>query len=88
MVFLNDDNTQSSFTRTVTTGGSEYKVDGSVVTPAQYHERLEEFNIFIKAKNFLVYQGTVESYAMKTPKERTQLFEELSRFVKLSFEQF
>uniref|UniRef100_A0A7E4V931 Structural maintenance of chromosomes protein n=1 Tax=Panagrellus redivivus TaxID=6233 RepID=A0A7E4V931_PANRE len=79
MFFVYDDETERVFTRTVTSGGSEYRVDGSTVTPAQYHEYLEEINIFIKAKNFLVYQGAVESIAMKTPKERTQLFEELSK---------
>uniref|UniRef100_A0AC34Q685 Structural maintenance of chromosomes protein n=1 Tax=Panagrolaimus sp. JU765 TaxID=591449 RepID=A0AC34Q685_9BILA len=86
MKFINDDNSATIFARMVTTGGSEYRINDSVVTPAQYHERLEEINIFIKAKNFLVYQGTVESYAMKTPKERTQLFEELSRSGELANE--
>uniref|UniRef100_A0AC35FVK5 Structural maintenance of chromosomes protein n=1 Tax=Panagrolaimus sp. PS1159 TaxID=55785 RepID=A0AC35FVK5_9BILA len=79
MTFVNDDESEKTFTRTVTSGGSEYRVDGNVVTPAQYHEHLEEINIFIKAKNFLVYQGAVEQIAMKSPKERTQLFEELSK---------
>lgn len=32
----------------------------------------------MKAKNFLVFQGAVESIAMKNPKERTVLFEEIS----------
>jgi chromosome segregation ATPase len=34
-----------------------------------------------KAKNFLVFQGAVESIAMKNPKERTALFEEISGYV-------
>lgn len=40
---------------------------------------MESIQIFIKAKNFLVYQGAIESIAMKNPKERTALFEEISR---------
>lgn len=34
--------------------------------------------INVNAKNFLVFQGAVESIAMKNPKERTALFEEIS----------
>ncbi len=48
---------------------------------ATYTQELEKIQIFIKAKNFLVYQGAVENVAMKNPKERTQLFEEISRYV-------
>merc|ERR1712241_158048 len=39
---------------------------------------LENIGILIKAKNFLVFQGAVESIAMKTPKERTAMFEKIS----------
>lgn len=39
---------------------------------------LEKLRINVKAKNFLVFQGAVESIAMKTPKEMTSLFEEIS----------
>lgn len=41
-------------------------------------EDLETIGINVKAKNFLVFQGAVESIAMKNPKERTILFEEIS----------
>merc|ERR1712106_967087 len=37
-----------------------------------------KIGINAKAKNFLVFQGAVESIAMKNPKERTALFEEIS----------
>ena len=39
---------------------------------------LEKLGINVKAKNFLVFQGAVENIAMKNPKERTALFEEIS----------
>lgn len=41
-------------------------------------EELEKLGINVKAKNFLVFQGAVESIAMKSAKERTALFEEIS----------
>lgn len=41
-------------------------------------EELETLGINVKAKNFLVFQGAVESIAMKNAKERTTLFEEIS----------
>lgn len=44
----------------------------------QYLEELEKLGINVKAKNFLVFQGAVESIAMKNAKERTALFEEIS----------
>ena len=33
----------------------------------------------MKSKNFLVFQGAVESIAMKNAKERTLMFEEISK---------
>uniref|UniRef100_A0A915ATD7 Structural maintenance of chromosomes protein n=4 Tax=Ascarididae TaxID=6250 RepID=A0A915ATD7_PARUN len=79
MSFEDDEGKMRSFTRSVSGAGSEYRIDSKVVTPQQYNHELEEINIFIKAKNFLVYQGQVEQIAMRNPKERTQLFEEISR---------
>lgn len=85
MIYVYDDSTEKSFTRTVISTGaterSEYRIDGNTVTPAQYQEHLEEINIFIKAKNFLVYQGTVEGIATKSAKELTEMFEKLSKLV-------
>uniref|UniRef100_H2YW17 SMC hinge domain-containing protein n=1 Tax=Ciona savignyi TaxID=51511 RepID=H2YW17_CIOSA len=57
---------------------SENRINDKVVTHAEYNKEMEKINIFIKVKNFLVFQGQVESIAMKNPKERTQLFEEIS----------
>ena len=58
---------------------SEFRINGQIVTQDHYHHALEEIQIFYKAKNFLVYQGQVEQVAMQSPKELTQLFEELSK---------
>lgn len=51
------------------------------VTSQAYLQDLEKLGINAKAKNFLVFQGAVESIAMKNPKERTALFEEISGYV-------
>ncbi len=39
----------------------------------------------MKVKNFLIFQGAVESIAMKNARERCQMFEEISRLGTLSF---
>lgn len=55
-----------------------YIICQQIVNSAQYMKELEQLGINVKGKNFLVFQGAVESIAMKNPKERTLLFEELS----------
>lgn len=78
-----NDETHKSFTRSViSTTASEFRVDGVVTTPTDYQKALEEIQIFIKAKNFLVYQGKVEQVAMQKATDLTQMFEELSRYCK------
>ncbi|XP_043357443.1 structural maintenance of chromosomes protein 1A isoform X3 [Dermochelys coriacea] len=67
-------------------GSSEYKINNKVVQLSEYSEELEKLGILIKARNFLVFQGAVESIAMKNPKERTALFEEISRSGELAQE--
>ncbi|KAF5741846.1 hypothetical protein HS088_TW10G00852 [Tripterygium wilfordii] len=67
------------FTRTITSsGGSEYRVDAKVVNWDEYCGRLRTLGILVKARNFLVFQGDVESIASKNPKELTSLLEQIS----------
>ena len=47
----------------------------------EYAAALERIGIIMKSKNFLVFQGQVESIAMKNAKERTAMFEEISRYI-------
>ena len=68
------------FTRTVIGSSSEYRIDGKATNGVDYQNELEKIGIYLKAKNFLVYQGQVESIAMKNAKEITQVFEEISRY--------
>ena len=59
-------------------GQSEYRIDNRVVQYAQYNNALEKENILVKAKNFLVFQGDVESVASQNPKDLTRLIEQIS----------
>ncbi|OAD60428.1 Structural maintenance of chromosomes protein 1A [Eufriesea mexicana] len=77
-VFELEDGTEKSFMRSVQGSSSEHRINSNVVTSQVYLNELEQLGINVKAKNFLVFQGAVESIAMKNPKERTALFEEIS----------
>ena len=70
---------EKRFQRLIISNTSEYRVDSRQVSATEYTEELETLGIIPKAKNFLIFQGQVESIAMKTPKEFTTMFEELSR---------
>ena len=67
------------FTRNVIGASSEFRIDGKVTSSNDYQNELEKLGIYLKAKNFLVYQGQVESIAMKNAKDISLVFEEISR---------
>merc|ERR1719158_2514283 len=69
---------EKKFTRSISGASADPKIDSANVAPKEYLAELEKIGINAKAKNFLVFQGAVESIAMKNPKERTALFEEIS----------
>ena len=56
-------------------------INNQQLSAKEYTGRLEQLNIFINSKNFLVYQGKVEEIALKNPKERMHMFEEISESV-------
>ncbi|OIT08367.1 PREDICTED: structural maintenance of chromosomes protein 1 [Nicotiana attenuata] len=71
--------TEIQFTRTITgAGGSEYRIDGKIVNWDEYNAKLKSLDILVKARNFLVFQGDVESVASKNPRELTNLLEQIS----------
>lgn len=74
-----DSDTEIHFTRAIVGASSEFRINGKVVTSQGYAQQLEQIGVLVKSKNFLVFQGTVESIAMKNAKERTAMFEEISR---------
>ncbi|EDO49596.1 predicted protein [Nematostella vectensis] len=63
-VYAEEDGTEIRFTRKIVGSGTESRIDNKVFTPASYNSS---------------FGGTVESIAMKTPKERTAMFEKISR---------
>jgi len=78
-VYVDEDGNEREFTRYIHGSASEYRINKKVVKIDQYAAALEKIGILMKSKNFLVFQGQVESIAMKNAKERTAMFEEMSR---------
>ncbi|KAJ3336822.1 Structural maintenance of chromosomes protein 1 [Gonapodya sp. JEL0774] len=77
--YRSSDGDEIKFSRIITSAGSsDYRVDDRSVTYAQYSQRLEEENILVKARNFLVFQGDVEAVASQSPKDLTGLIEQIS----------
>lgn len=64
--------------RVSSSGHTEYSIDKKITSYADYSSILETENIIIKAKNFLVFQGDIESVSSKSPKELTKQFEQIS----------
>ncbi|KAI9308835.1 hypothetical protein BJ944DRAFT_155459 [Cunninghamella echinulata] len=71
-------------------GQSEYRLNGRQVPYLKYNAALEEEHILVKAKNFLVFQGDVESVASQSPSELTKLIEQISGSwdLKVEYEEF
>ena len=78
-VYEDDAGDEQYWKRTITNqGASEYRINDRVVTALQYNEALETENILIKARNFLVFQGDVETIASQSPRDLTKLIEQIS----------
>ena len=74
-----DGNTEIHFSRSISSSGvSSYKLDGKEVTYEAYENLLQRIGVLVKARNFLVFQGDVESVASKSPAELTKLLEQIS----------
>ncbi|XP_065626345.1 structural maintenance of chromosomes protein 1-like [Quercus suber] len=79
LVYQFANSSELHFTRIITSsGGSEYRIDGTTVTWDVYNAKLRDLGILVKARNFLVFQGDVESIASKNPEELTALMEQVS----------
>ncbi|KAG8387646.1 hypothetical protein BUALT_Bualt02G0043000 [Buddleja alternifolia] len=80
LVYRLPDGSELKFTRSITNagGGSEYRIGDHVVNWDEYNAKLMSLGILVKARNFLIFQGDVESIASKNPKELTALFEQIS----------
>lgn len=78
-VYEDDAGEELLWKRTITNqGASEYRINNQVVNAVDYNNALENENILIKARNFLVFQGDVEAIASQSPKDLTRLIEQIS----------
>ncbi|PGH05449.1 hypothetical protein GX51_02973 [Blastomyces parvus] len=78
-VYEDDAGEEQHWKRSITSQGvSEYRINNRIVTAQQYNQSLEDENILIKARNFLVFQGDVESIASQSPRDLTRLIEQIS----------
>lgn len=67
------------FSRTISSSGvSNYRLDSKDVTYEVYESILQRIGVLVKARNFLVFQGDVESVASKSPAQLTKLLEQIS----------
>ena len=79
LVYEAEDGVETVFSRHITAAGTgEYRVDGRACPAEAYNERLKRHGILVKARNFLVFQGDIESVASKSPKDLTALIEQIS----------
>ncbi|CAH8601346.1 unnamed protein product [Schistosoma rodhaini] len=85
-VYEMPDGEEKRFSRVIHGNTSEYRINGVSVRVDEYAAALEQIHIFMKVKNFLVFQGAVESIAMKNARERCQMFEEISKSAELKEE--
>jgi structural maintenance of chromosome 1 len=78
-VYEDDAGEEQRWKRTITNlGASTYHLNNRQVPYKQYNDALEAENILIKARNFLVFQGDVETIASQSPKDLTRLIEQIS----------
>ncbi|XP_049740596.1 structural maintenance of chromosomes protein 1B isoform X1 [Elephas maximus indicus] len=78
IVYVEESGEEKTFARIIRGACSEFHFDDKPVSRSAYLAELEKIGIIVKARNCLVFQGTVELISMKKPKERTQFFEEIS----------
>ncbi|XP_008109591.2 structural maintenance of chromosomes protein 1B isoform X2 [Anolis carolinensis] len=86
MIYREENGEEKTFARIIRGNGSEFLINDSVVNRSVYTKELGKIGIITRAKNCLVFQGEVETIAMKKPKERTQLLEEISSSGELAAE--
>ncbi|XP_063871731.1 structural maintenance of chromosomes protein 1A-like isoform X1 [Scylla paramamosain] len=77
-VFSLPDGSEKAFKRVMSSQGSEFLVDGTEVSFSTYQKRLQELGINLLCRNFIVFQGSVESIAMYGSNEKVKMFEEIS----------
>eukprot|EP01032_Pedospumella_encystans_P008621 gene8621-10210_t len=68
-----------AFSRSISAAGvSSYRLDNKDVSYERYEETLQSIGVLVKARNFLVFQGDVETVAAKSPQDLTKLLTQIS----------
>ncbi|ETV87596.1 hypothetical protein, variant 2 [Aphanomyces astaci] len=68
-----------TFTRCISEKGvGSYHINHQDKSYEEYESALKDLGILVKARNFLVFQGDVESIASKSPDQLTRMFELIS----------
>jgi structural maintenance of chromosome 1 len=70
------------FQRVISASGvGDYRFNGTSVTYKEYEQHLADIGVLVKARNFLVFQGDVETLARKSPAEFVELVENISQSI-------
>lgn len=77
-VFSLPDGSEKTFKRAMCAQESKFLMDGMEVSFSTYQKSLKKLGINLQCRNFMVFQGSVESIAMYGNKENVKLFEEIS----------
>jgi structural maintenance of chromosome 1 len=78
-VYEDDNGKEWKFRRSINMAGvSTYYLNSKTVQWTAYNAQLEKFNILVKAKNFLVFQGDVEGIAAQDSKALAKLIDRIS----------
>ncbi|XP_069759613.1 structural maintenance of chromosomes protein 1B-like isoform X2 [Narcine bancroftii] len=86
MLYEIENGDKLTFTRAIAGNSTEFQFNDRTISRTEYSNELEKIGILPKGRNCLVFQGAVENIAMKKPKERTQLLEQVSNSGELSKE--
>eukprot|EP01038_Epipyxis_sp_PR26KG_P004826 gene4826-6761_t len=74
-----DDGSEIEFMRSISSAGvSTYRIDNRECTYEKYESILQQIGVLVKTRNFLVFQGDIESVASKSPQDLTKLIEQIS----------
>ncbi|WVN85323.1 uncharacterized protein L203_100468 [Cryptococcus depauperatus CBS 7841] len=78
-VYIDENEKEWTFRRSISmSGSSSYFLNTKVVAWKDYNSQLAKFNILVKAKNFLVFQGDVEGVASQDSKALARLIDRVS----------
>ncbi|GMH41446.1 hypothetical protein BSKO_09356 [Bryopsis sp. KO-2023] len=94
LVFLDPDGVEIQFSRKIVPSGSgpdasyqsQYRIDERLVGRDAYVGKMKQYGVLVKARNFLVFQGDIESVAQMNPSALTTLVEQISGSVELARE--